>query len=232
MKNTGLYVDVILPLPVAGMFTYSIDNNVDVGQRVVVQFGIRKIYTAIVAKLHNDRPTNNYRIKQVIAIIDEPPIISSRQLKLWYWISNYYMCNIGEVMNAALPSSLKLASETKITFHEDFDANIDGLNSDEMRIVNVLTERNELSIQELSNIINVPNILTFVNELITKGILQIQENLYEKFKEKKVRYLILKKSLDKIVSIKYTKKQLLLIEKFKALNLKHPKKKVVSFRFP
>jgi len=225
VKNTGLYVDVILPLPVAGMFTYSIDNNVDVGQRVVVQFGIRKIYTAIVAKLHNDRPTNNYRIKQVIAIIDEPPIISSRQLKLWYWISNYYMCNIGEVMNAALPSSLKLASETKITFHEDFDANIDGLNSDEMLIVNVLTERNELSIHELSNIINVPNILTFVNELITKGILQIQENLYEKFKEKKVRYLILKKSLDKIISIKYTKKQLLLIEKFKELNLKHPKKK-------
>ena len=145
MKNTGLYVDVILPLPVAGMFTYSIDNNVDVGQRVVVQFGIRKIYTAIVAKLHNDRPTNNYRIKQVIAIIDEPPVINSRQLKLWYWISNYYMCNIGEVMNAALPSSLKLASETKITFHEDFDANIDGLNKDE-----IVTRAKEIGTYEIS----------------------------------------------------------------------------------
>jgi primosomal protein N' (replication factor Y) len=231
MKNIAFYVDVILPLPVHGLFTYSIDNDVEVGQRVVVQFGVRKIYTAIVAKLHINNPNNNYRIKKVIAIIDEPPIISSTQLKLWHWIASYYMCNIGEVMNAALPSSLKLASETKIIFHEEFDADIDGLNHDEMVVVNALIDRKELSIQELSRIISVSNILACINNLIQKNVLQIQENLYEKFKEKRVRYLVLKASEDDINNMVLTKKQSLFLHEYKSLVFKYPKKKWMVAEF-
>ena len=125
MLTDKKYIDVILPLPVKGTFTYCIDSDeLLVGQRVVVQFGARKLYTAIIKNIHDKKPLD-YEVKSLIAILDEGPIVNLIQLKFWDWIADYYMCNLGDVMNAALPASFKLASESKVIIHYDFDGDID-----------------------------------------------------------------------------------------------------------
>ena len=103
MKESKVYVDVVLPLPVKGFFTYFYAESLPVGQRVIVQFGARKIYSAIVCKVHGHSPTD-YKAKEILGVIDEPPVVNKKQLEFWQWIAEYYMCNIGDVMNAALPS--------------------------------------------------------------------------------------------------------------------------------
>ena len=108
-----IFADVILPLPVKGSFTYVVPSDADltIGQRVVVQFGSRKLYTAIVLKIHNEKP-KEYDAKELLAILDEAPIVNKKQLQFWEWIAKYYMCNFGDVMNAALPS---LNSESAVS---------------------------------------------------------------------------------------------------------------------
>ena len=117
------YIDVIVPLSVEGTFQYSVDKDVIVlvGQRVIVQFGSKKLYTAIVANI-SSKKNNNYRIKNIQSLIDELPIVNQFQIDLWKWISKYYMCYLGEVMNTALPSSLKLASESKLMVNPEIQS--------------------------------------------------------------------------------------------------------------
>ena len=103
------YVDVILPLPLEGLFTYAVSDEmaaqVREGVRVVVPFNRSKRYTAIVVKIHDEKP--DFDTKNIIEILDNQPIILPEQLRLWQWISDYYMAPLGEVMNAALPAGLK-----------------------------------------------------------------------------------------------------------------------------
>ena len=104
------YADIILPLPLDGMFTYSIpthmQESMQVGMRVRVPFGKSKTYIAIVAHLHNERPSG-YQVKEILELIDQQPVLLPQQLKQWQWISNYYMSPIGEVYKAALPGGMK-----------------------------------------------------------------------------------------------------------------------------
>lgn len=103
------YVDVILPLPLEGLFTYAVSDEmatqVREGVRVVVPFNRSKRYTAIVVKIHDEKP--DFNTKNIIEILDNQPIILQEQLRLWQWMSDYYMAPLGEVMNAALPAGLK-----------------------------------------------------------------------------------------------------------------------------
>ena len=109
------FVDVILPLPLAGSFTYrlpaSCEVGVQTGSRVVVQFGAKRYYTAIVLRKHEEEPQGDYEVKEVVEVLDATPVVQPMQLKLWQWIADYYMCPIGEVYKAALPSGLKMEGE-------------------------------------------------------------------------------------------------------------------------
>ena len=102
------YADVILPVPLTGVFTYSVPEGmaVGVGMRVLVTFGRSKKYMGIVTSLHNNKP-ENYEVKPIIQVMDVACIVTDNQLKLWQWIADYYMSPIGEVYKAALPSGLK-----------------------------------------------------------------------------------------------------------------------------
>ena len=102
------YADVILPVPLTGLFTYSVPEGmaVGVGMRVLVTFGRSKKYMGIVASLHNNKP-EGYEVKPITQVMDAEPIVTDNQLKLWNWIADYYMSPIGEVYKAALPSGLK-----------------------------------------------------------------------------------------------------------------------------
>mgnify|MGYP001023225766 FL=1 len=160
MNLSKRYVEVILPVPVDGSFTYSInsDENIEIGQRVVVQFGSRKLYTAIVIDVHNNEP-NLYKAKDVIAVLDEQTLVNKKQIKFWKWISEYYMSRLGDVMNVALPSSLKLASESKIIIHPDFDGDLDFLNDEENTVLSNLTLKEELTINDVISILDNGSIL-------------------------------------------------------------------------
>ena len=103
------YVDVILPLPLDGMFTYAVADamvgQVCMGVRLLVPLGRSKTYTAMAARLHDKKP--DFDVKEVIAVLDDKPMLLTQQMKLWQWIADYYICPIGDIYKAALPSGLK-----------------------------------------------------------------------------------------------------------------------------
>ncbi|MAW21700.1 MAG: primosomal protein N' [Flavobacteriales bacterium] len=224
MLDTPKYINVILPLPVKGIFTYStLDQNILVGQRVIVQFGMRKLYSGLVKEIHSKKP-DDYEPKPIIAVLDEEPIVNKKQLKFWDWISDYYMCNLGDVMNAALPSSYKLASESKIIIHPEFDGDLDYLHEHEQNLINVLSNHEELKIHEVAKLINVKPIFSFINELIRKEIILIKEDLHDKYKEKKIRIVKLVVSEFSLKDSKLTIKQRSFIDAYLKLKELYPKK--------
>ena len=102
------YADVILPVPLRGVFTYALAEgmSVQVGERVLVPFGRSKTYVGLVAKVHGQKPAD-YDVKDILQLLDVAPIVTAEQLRLWQWVSDYYLSPIGEVYKAALPSGLK-----------------------------------------------------------------------------------------------------------------------------
>src|SRR6056300_813281 len=112
------FIDVIIPIPLQKLFTYGITSAeaefLKPGMRVAVPFGKSKIYTGIVFKIHANAPTA-YEAKDIQQILDESPVVNQRQLQLWQWIANYYLCTLGDVMRAALPNAFILESETVVS---------------------------------------------------------------------------------------------------------------------
>ncbi|RZL27976.1 MAG: primosomal protein N', partial [Pedobacter sp.] len=121
-ERETLFVEVILPLSLAINYTYRVpfelNEKVAVGKRVVVQFGKHKIYTALVKNISN-QPPEVYEAKYIIDVVDEQPVITEKQFQFWDWITSYYLCNEGDVMSAALPTGLKLASETILVLRDE-----------------------------------------------------------------------------------------------------------------
>ena len=105
------YVDVIVPLPVVGQYTYSLpeewESRVQPGCRVIVQFGSKKFYTAIVTRVHEEKP-EGYETKAISEVLDTTPVLLKRQYDFWQWMADYYLCTLGDVYKAALPSGLKI----------------------------------------------------------------------------------------------------------------------------
>ena len=180
------YVDVILPLPLSNLYTYSLaeemQEDVDVGFRVVVPFGKKKYYTAIVAKVHYDKP-QEYEVKEVSEVLDNHPIILADQLELWRWIASYYLSTLGDVYKAAIPSGLKIESETVIVFNKEFEAS-SPLSDKEQKVLDILESDNELCINLLEKYSGIKNILRIVNHLLDKEAVFIKEELKNNYKPK------------------------------------------------
>ncbi|MFN4234756.1 MAG: primosomal protein N' [Bacteroidia bacterium] len=215
--STTLFVDVIVPLPLQSLFTYRVPRDwnemVHVGKRVVVQFGKNKLYTAIIYKIH-DKPPLQYEAKYIENILDEHPIITAPQLKLWEWMANYYMCALGEVMNAALPSGLKLSSETKIVLNPAFN-DADCLNDKEYLIYEALTLKHVLSMQEVAEILELKQVHRVIKSMLEKAAIRVQEEIKEKFKPRIESFV----KLNPI----YLQDERLLKEAFDKLEKKAPK---------
>ncbi|MFC0604298.1 replication restart helicase PriA [Winogradskyella pulchriflava] len=186
------FIDVILPIPLQKAFTYHITEAeaqfLKPGMRVAVPFGKSKIYTALVYKTHNNPPTV-YEAKTIHQILDEKPIITEMQLKHWEWIASYYMCSIGEVMRAAMPNAFLLESETIISKNEKAEVNDSELKDDEFLIYEALQHQTSLKIQDVVSILDRKRVLPVINGLVEKGVLNLQEELYEKYQPKLVRYI-------------------------------------------
>jgi primosomal protein N' (replication factor Y) len=193
------FVEVILPLAIPQTYTYRVpqdlNDNLSVGKRAVVQFGKSKLYTAIICAISEQAPSR-YEAKYLLDILDEEAIVTATQLKFWQWIADYYMCTIGEVMAAALPTALKLASETRIVLSNtsEFDRNL--LNEKEFLILDALEIRNELSITEITKILNQKAVFPILKSLLEKKIIFILEDIAEKFIPKKVSIIKLNSFYD------------------------------------
>ena len=186
------YIDVILPLPLGGCFTYEVTQTeadfIQPGMRVAVSFGKRKIYAALVHSLHQVTP-EKYEAKPIDHILDEHPIVTQTQLNHWDWISEYYLCPVGDVMRAALPSVFLLQSETKLKHHNEFDGNTSQLNNDEYLIVEAIERVGEISISEVSDLLNKKTVLPVINKLVSQSVLEIVASFTEKIKPKTVRFV-------------------------------------------
>ncbi len=184
-----LFVEVILPLAVASTFTYRVpfelNNKVEIGKRTVVQFGKSKIYTAIILSV-SQNPPERYEAKYLLDIIDDQPIVNPTQLNLWHWMANYYMCHLGEVMQAALPSALKLASETRIVLNTQGDFDKSDLNDKEFVIVEALEIQKELLISDINKILGQKNVFAILRSLFDKKAIFIFEEINQKYKPKTI----------------------------------------------
>ncbi|MBT5402569.1 MAG: primosomal protein N' [Crocinitomicaceae bacterium] len=186
------FVDVILPVAVPKLYTYRVPVEltgfVISGQRVIVEFGKRKRYSAIIRKVHGVAPMA-YQAKYIEAILDPLPIVTEDQFKFWEWIATYYMCTIGEVMLAALPSALKLASETRIVSNPDFNRDYQQLTDSEYLIVEAIEIRNVLSLLEISEILDQKTVYPLIKSLLEKKAVLVEEELINKYKPKIDKYV-------------------------------------------
>ncbi len=180
------YVDVILPLPLAGGFTYSLPDEmadkVVNGCRVVVPFGRKKFYTAIVYHVHYLRP-KEYEVKDITSLLDEEPILLPTQFKFWQWIADYYLCTLGDVYKAALPSGLKIESETIVVANPDYDGG-HSLTPNQLTLLTALSNYGEQSVTHLEKITGLTAILSVVKQLLDKEVIFIKEELKRTYKPK------------------------------------------------
>ena len=180
------FVDVILPLPLQASFTYALppemDGQVQIGCRVVVSFGRKKFYTGIVRNVHYLKP-QEYEVKEVSAVLDEHPILVPLQFRFWEWLADYYLCTQGDVYKAALPSGLKLESETVVEYNPDFEAT-EPLSEREQKVLDLLAIEPEQTVTRLEKESGLKNILAVVKSLLEKDALFVKEELKRTYKPK------------------------------------------------
>lgn len=180
------FVDILLPLPLASCFTYALPDaladEVQTGCRVVVPFGPKKFYTGIVRNIHALRP-EGYEVKEVLTVLDAHPILLPAQFKFWEWLADYYLCTQGDVYKAALPSGLKLESETVVALNPYFEAAAP-LPEREQRLLDLLADEPEQTVTALEKASGQKNVLPVVKALLEREAIFVKEELKRVYKPK------------------------------------------------
>lgn len=181
-----MYADLIFPFALPQVFTYRVPDEFQAevvqGMRVAVQFGSRRMYSALIYKIHYQKPAD-YETKDILAVLDNQPVVLPVQYEFWNWISSYYLCSLGEVMKAALPAGLKLESETRLVVNSDFQQ-YEGISVKESAVLTILEEKTSLTIAEIAKIYNKRDLLNIVKSLIDKEAIFAEEHLREGYKPK------------------------------------------------
>ncbi len=189
-----MYAEIIIPLSLPKNYTWmippSMESDVMIGMRVEVMLGANKRYAGIIKKISDVKP-DGFNPKPIIDILDEEPIVYEHQLKLWEWMAEYYMCSEGEVMQAAIPSHLKISSESIFILQEDANIDIKNLSDSEYIISEALEIKKELSLIEIQKLLNKKSVYPVINKLIQKGICIVQETMRDKFTIKSEIYITL-----------------------------------------
>lgn len=187
-----MYAEIILPLPLYGTYTYEVPGEahsvVQAGMRVMVQFGKKKVYTGIVESLHNNRP--DYEVKPLLAVLDRQPVLRYPQLKLWNWISEYYLCSIGDVYKAAVPAGLKPESETFVSLNENCPLPEDGvLTEKQALVIMALDEKGKMKISDIAKELKIQNAAQTVTQLLDRGYVTVSEKVVERYRAKKETFI-------------------------------------------
>ncbi|WP_019947033.1 replication restart helicase PriA [Hymenobacter aerophilus] len=191
-----LFADVILPLPLPRLYTYRVpfelNDQVVIGGRVLVQFGAKRTLSCIVAAVHQ-MPPAAYQAKYILEFIDDAPVVTQPQLKLFAWIAEYYLCTLGEVINAALPSALKLSSESRVQLHPAFepDTHPYPLGEQEQKVVDALSSGQEegksLTFTEVGEVLGIASFHKYIKSLMQKDVVFLFEHLKDKYAPKVVK---------------------------------------------
>ncbi|MHC1703013.1 MAG: primosomal protein N' [Tenuifilaceae bacterium] len=193
--STQKFVDVILPLALPRLYTYSVpaefEGEIENGKRVVVQFGKKKLYSAIIHSIHENAP-EKYQTKNILQVIDDKPLVVNSQIRFWEWMAEYYMCTVGEVMKAALPSALKMESETFICKSDNTDL---ALSENEEILLHHLDGDKKVSIQDLLSALDFPNPMGVIKSLLDKQAIEINESIESLYKPKTETFIGLHSSI-------------------------------------
>ena len=192
-----LFAELLLPVPVPKLFTYRVPRilkeKILKGQRAIVQFGDRKILTGLISNIHNQPPAD-YEAKYILEILDDYPVVSELQFRLFHWIADYYVCSLGEVMNAALPSGLKLSSESMVQLHPSFnleESTVEFSDKELMLLKHLMHE--SLDYSAITKLLGVKNLYSILKSLVRKEAIILFEEIKEKYKpktEKKIRLTV------------------------------------------
>lgn len=192
MSTTTIFADLILPLALPRLYTYrvplSLNDEISVGCRVVVPFGKNKRYTGIVYHLHEHAP-EAYTAKYIDCLLDEEPVVNHHQLAFWNWLAEYYMCTLGEIYTAALPSALKLTSETQIIFNEKFDGDVSNLTPKSEVLMHALAANKVMTLAEIADLLEIKTIQPVIKNLLAAGAVLVEEELKQKYAPKLVEYV-------------------------------------------
>jgi len=189
------FAQVILPLNLKGTFTYKIPENLvektQLGMRVLVSFGGKKIYTGIVFEIHENKP-ENFVPKEIISLLDESAILPEPQIRFWKWLSEYYLCNLGEIYRFSFPGSLKLESETYLKLKPNTVIDFENLDVNEMYLIQALKVRQLINLTDIEAFIPKKDIVKTINSLIDLQYVEVDEKIAEKYKAKEVSYVKIK----------------------------------------
>ena len=197
-ESPGNWAEIILPLALPNIYTYAVPTHLlahaQPGCRAEVVFGKNKKYAGVIKQVISAQPA--YKTKSVLNILDDAPLIYPQQLKLWQWLSEYYMCSEGEVMAAALPADFKLSSETILIFNEEFGDDFSSLGNDEYVVAEALLIKTQLHLTEVQQVLDSSHVYPVIKKLIEKNVCYIQEELHERYKAKKENFVLLNPHFD------------------------------------
>ena len=186
------YIDVILPIPLKQTFTYSVNKDeagfLKQGHRVAVPFGKSKVYTAIVYQVHDQAP-EGYKTKSIDQILDQTPIITPQQIKHWQWMASYYMCTLGEIVKAALPSAFLLESETVVSLCVNAAVDPAKISDAAYLVIEALRQRSPLHINDVRAVLDSTQVVKVLKDLLDLGVIEVQEEMYEQYTPKLKKYI-------------------------------------------
>ncbi len=189
--ESSSYAEVIVPLFLPKNYTWQIPshfaNAVTVGKRVEVSLRNKK-YTGLVKRIIAEKPAG-FEPKPLVNVLDAEPLVHETQLQLWQWMADYYMCTEGEVMQAAVPSNLKLSSETTLLWNEEEEPDWETLNDEEYIVAEALQLKKELKLTEVQQLLDINHVYPVIKRLIEKKLCYVWEELQEKYKEKWETYI-------------------------------------------
>lgn len=192
LEINRIYVEVLLPIPFGSLFTYKVpeelSTSVAPGKRVIVPFGKQKVYSALIKSVIHEHAQPD-SLKEIQSVLDDAPLVIEPQFRLWEWMSEYYMCAQGEVMNSALPSALKLASETKVFLSDEADLESEDLTVNEELLVTALVKNKEMTIDEISKLLKKSSVHQILKKAVDKKLIIISEELNPRYKPKLEAYV-------------------------------------------
>lgn len=188
-ERLTLFAEVIIPISVPLLFTYRVpyelNEHIAIGSRVIVPLGKSKILTGIVNSISEEAP-KDMQTRMLLEVLDPEPVVNPLQLQLFHWMAEYYVCTLGEVLNVAIPSGLKLSSQSRIQLNPDFEEeSLDApLNDKEFRLVESLRNNESLTYAEAAELLEVKTLYHIIKSLISKEAILLFEEVKEKYKPK------------------------------------------------
>ena len=197
MKKQIRNINVILPLALDPL-TYAVPQdlfeNIQVGVRVIVPLRGKKLYSGVVLEVLAEKEVVSYSPSKVIDVIDSSPVVTTGQLALWRWLSNYYLCTLGEVLITAMPSLFKMSSETKFKVDLEEGDSLADLSPFNRKIVNRF-EDEVFTIQDAIDVFDKKTIYKDLQDLVALGFLKSEEDIQNKFFDKKEAYVFFDEKL-------------------------------------